>query len=139
MSFLFFFFLSFLRQDFFVALKPVLELALVNQADLDSQISAYLCLTSAGIKGVHHHCPVHFLYPSFSWEIYRLFSVSDYYEQSCIKQSWASVLMVGWTSFGYMPDSSTPGSWIRLIPNFYKVSLFYQNFCVDCRILFKYE
>ena len=37
-----------------VALEPVLELALEDQAGLQLT-DTYLCLLSAGIKAVHHH------------------------------------------------------------------------------------
>ena len=58
-------FFGLLRQGFFVS-QPLLlcvtalallELALVDKAGLSSfQRSACLCLLSAGIKGMHHHC-----------------------------------------------------------------------------------
>ena len=47
----------FSREGFSVALEPILELALVNQADFELTRSACLCLLSAGIKGMHYHCP----------------------------------------------------------------------------------
>ena len=40
-----------------VALEPVLELALVDQAGLELTEILLLCLLSAGIKGVHQHRP----------------------------------------------------------------------------------
>lgn len=39
----------------------VLELKSVDQAglELDSEIRLYLCLLSAEVKGLHHHCPAY--------------------------------------------------------------------------------
>lgn len=39
----------------------VLELKSVDQAglELDSEICLYLCLLSAEVKGMHHHCPAY--------------------------------------------------------------------------------
>ena len=59
--FLFPFFLSFLFWFFrdrvsLYLLEPILELVLVDQLAWNSQTSACLCLLSAGIKGVCHHC-----------------------------------------------------------------------------------
>ena len=45
----------FLRQGFSVALEPVLELALVDQAGLE--LTEFRLPPNAGIKGLHHHCP----------------------------------------------------------------------------------
>ena len=48
-------------QFFSVALEPVQELALVDQAGLKlTEIRLPLCL-SAGIKGVSHHCPAFYV------------------------------------------------------------------------------
>ena len=38
-----------------MALEPVLELALVDQAGLELTEILSLCFLCAGIKGVHHH------------------------------------------------------------------------------------
>ena len=40
-----------------VALEPVLELTLKTRLTSNSQRSACLCLSNAGIKGLHHHHP----------------------------------------------------------------------------------
>ena len=42
-------------QGFSVALEPVIELALVDQAGLELTEICCLCLPNAGIKGVRHH------------------------------------------------------------------------------------
>ena len=46
----------FLKQGFSVALT-ILELTFVDQAGLELR-SLCLCLTSGGIKGMHHHCSI---------------------------------------------------------------------------------
>ena len=49
-----FFVFSFFETGFSVALEPVLELALVEQAGLEL---VEICLASAGIEGLCHHHP----------------------------------------------------------------------------------
>lgn len=51
---------------FCVALEPVLALVLLKRLASNSQKSAYLCLPSAEMKGVWHHCLELFLSFSFS-------------------------------------------------------------------------
>jgi hypothetical protein len=54
--FFFFFFFGFLRQGFSV--KPWLSwISLCRPGWPQTQKSACLCLPSAGITGVYHHCP----------------------------------------------------------------------------------
>ena len=54
--FIYLFIFGFSRQGFSVALEPVLELAFVDQADVDFTEICTLCLPSAGIKGIPHDC-----------------------------------------------------------------------------------
>ena len=50
-------FVCFFRQNFAVALEPVLELALVDQTDLELTEILLTLPQSAGIKGLSHHGP----------------------------------------------------------------------------------
>lgn len=52
-----FFVLDFTRQGFSIALDPVLEFTLVDQASTELT-ELCLCLLSAGFKGVCHHARV---------------------------------------------------------------------------------
>ena len=58
MSVLFFlFYFWFFKAEFLCVVLAVLELALYTRLALNSQRSICLCLLSARIKGVCHHCP----------------------------------------------------------------------------------
>ena len=64
--FSFFFIFGFSRQGFSVALDPVPELALVDQAGLKLTEISLPLIPSAGIKGMHHHHPT-FLFFFLFW------------------------------------------------------------------------
>ena len=49
------------------------------------------------------------------WGTSRLFPVSGSYDYSSNEYVWASVFVVGWSVFGYMPKSGIANSWGRLI------------------------
>ena len=50
---------GFFITEFLCVALAVLELSLQSRLTLNSQKSSCLCLTSAGIKGMHHHQPAH--------------------------------------------------------------------------------
>ena len=72
------YFFSFLRKDFSVALEPILELALVDQAGSNSQRSTCFCLLRAGIKDMRHHCLTpHYILILFLPSLLPFFSFSS--------------------------------------------------------------